>query len=269
MRHFLTLFLVFIGLSVIHARLAHAELKLFEVGEFKVADRVNSGELTMSGSHQHRIRTDKLFAAFHLLNSETEDRAVDLGGQFQHAPIWLPAEVEPEKLRLCADIRSINGYYLADGRASLLDAAVSENLGMRPIPYTAEHTDEVRNQFREKYLLPRVVVATDCDERRSKYYVPVSWDPEPDKLLAVVEIGASTVKATMQPVGLDNNLIASFTPVSMTCEPTERVQAGYDCTVSLNDLKDSKSDAYELRLEIDRPGMEPAVRTARISLPRQ
>ncbi|KPA21267.1 hypothetical protein shim_27320 [Shimia sp. SK013] len=256
------------------AATAQAEfVDLRPAGAFSMTEHVEAGKGTMSGNHKHSIRTNRLFAGIQLTQQKkTPDfsdtvETVTLS-ELLLAPIVLPGDVaakHSDKVKICAEVRTINGYYTATGGTKaeqfVRDSTAPDLINAA---YESKHPD-VKSEYSEDMLLMRAMVALDCLAGRSSYYVPVSLTRDPDTLLVVLEVGSGTVAPTLAGVLSEAGDLADPTPLS--CAPSVRVESGYDCSIALKDIGTDKHRLWELSVAVTSLGEESTHR-ARLALPR-
>lgn len=249
--------------------------------EIEFDDRVNASNGTMSGKQRLSIRTNQLFAAFQLINVDAEKEGNENQEKsaptkinmkdLRFAPIKLPAQVvkKNEKLLLCAEVRTINGFY--EAVASDISLGDLNNPQDGEIFIRAKNSKHIDGNYTEDLMLLRGFVAPDCAAGRSPYYVPMYFSPKnddvPNTLLAVFEIGNARVKATLHEINEKGEPIKE--PVdNFACKATRRVDRGYDCTLGIENELLTGNTIYEVWLDVTQPHRPKPVRfRSRITLP--
>lgn len=240
----------------------------------EVQESVSETDHTMSGSQKLAIRTNNLFAAFQFISDHQPDETsaqpkINIS-DIRHAPITVPSAAADRSLKLCTEIKTINGFYEALGSSEDLQAGVDFNLASL---VKAQKSALIDGNYTESLMLLRGFVAPDCDAGRSSYYVPMYFEyskenrTKPDTFLAVFEIGNARVQATLHAVSsagqTDDAPLLEF-----TCVPTTRVDRGHDCTIPLRSGDLTWHSLYEVRLVVVRPHQpEPQSFRARVTIP--
>ncbi|MFK7878341.1 hypothetical protein [Roseobacter sp.] len=254
-------------------------------GEIEFKETINASSGTMSGNQRLSIRTNQLFAAFQLINvdaekeeNENQEKSAPTAAakinmkDLRFAPIRLPANIdqESEKLLLCAEVRTINGFYEAVARS--IPLAAQEEAQGSPITIKADESKYIDGNYTEDLMLLRGFVAPDCAAGRSSYYVPMYFSSKnsdvPNTLLAVFEIGNARVQATLHEI--DESGKPNEEPVDkFECETTRRVDRGFDCTLGIKEKPKLKGNTiYEVWLEVTQPHLpKPRLFRSRITLP--
>ncbi len=243
-----------------------AEFTELEVSTIvQLEETVNESLGDMSGSHKHRVRTNALFAGFQLIKDSAE--TVEFAN-IKRPPIFVPSNLEQkDNLVFCAEFRTINGYYIAFGESvtEVRDEGGADESALKSVQVSGPKTGLVSSNYSDDLMLTRAFVAPDCVSRRSSYYVPISMVDKPEVLLAVFEIGAAQLKAELRTVNNDGNAAENGDP--FVCQPTIRVERGFDCTIKLEAAKES--DLHEVHVQIFRPGQQPKTFRARVNLPKK
>lgn len=228
---------------------AQAEMALFGAGDsisVKEVPGVNSG--TMAGNQSFMTRTDRLFAAFQLRNSAESERTTNVREELKYAQFWLPSIPNINEYKLCSEIRTVNETYLGYVERDLKDIAEDGSLTLEPKPYGKDENQKARITIEhpENNLLPRTLIAKDCNALRSSYYVPASWSvKEPDELLVIIEIVAAVIIVEVFPINTKTDQVdEGVKGVPLDCVPSKKVP-GFDCVKQLSTLP---ATALELRL---------------------
>lgn len=267
----------YIGVVVLimaSAGTAHPQEPAFEVlrvtEAIKLQEHIDEANGTMSGALRPTIRTNELFSAFQLIN-----RSKNVEIKMEHlrnAPITVPAALSGEDLRLCAEVRTINGFYSAVGASGALAKLDTGDQSVLGSLVEANESHMIDSSYTEELMLMRSFVASDCVAAQTQYYVPLYFSedanaPAADTFLAVFEIGNAAVEAdlygvTSAGITTENKLI------SLECGETTRVDIGFDCMFDLTQVERAEYALFELRISITQPHRsKPLKPVLRISLP--
>lgn len=246
------------------------ELVVAETIELR--ESVDESAGTMSGSIRPTIRTNELLAGFQLISEESSSgiKLEDL----HNAPIKIPGGLfEQVSLKLCTEVRTINGYYSGFGSSKSLSAIASEGSeAATKRLVTGDKSYLIDENYTEDLMLMRSFVAPDCVEAQSKYFVPLYFTrgpgiPVPDTFLAVFEVGNASIDVALHGVQSDGETTQDAL-LTLQCDETERVDIGYDCTFGLDELEPDDFDLFELRISIMQPYRAKPLKLAlRITLP--
>ncbi|WP_424965320.1 hypothetical protein [Dinoroseobacter sp. S375] len=232
----------------------------------ELTENVNAGTGTMSGNARLAIRTNTLFSAFQLIRNEDEDHKIEMK-TLDFAPILLPAAITKDAgVKLCAEVRTINGFYEAIGTSVSLSELQDGDTAKTEV-ITKISSQHIDNQYSEALMLMRGFLAPDCTSRRSSYYVPMFFSDEADTLLAVFEIGNAQIDATLYGVRETGEVSEDYLK-RFECVETERVDRGYDCRLNIDTVRSNEFMLYEVRLEVVQPHRpEARIFRSRITLP--
>jgi len=246
---------------------AAAEFKPMAVRDpIEVNESVQASDGTMSGGQRHTIRTNKLFAAFQLItkdeaNKSQTSRTISVG-EINHVPIQVPSAVGDRDLFLCAEIKTINGFYEAVGTSTPLEDAAGQTLSSL---FVTKKSGLIDGNYTEDLMLLRGFVAPNCAAGGSSYFVPMYFNAKADTFLAVFEIGNASITASLHGV-IDPKRAHEEALLDLHCTETIRVDRGYDCTFDLSELKGSDFTLYELQLKV-KQAHHPDARLFRARVP--
>ncbi|MEM0921540.1 MAG: hypothetical protein AAGI13_00740 [Pseudomonadota bacterium] len=235
--------------------------------DLELAESVSASSGTMSGNARLSVRTNTLFSAFQLIHSDPElaEAKVDVSS-VDFAPVRLPRAIpETTPLRLCAEVRTINGFYEAFGSSTKL----THGMDLAKLKVKTEISKlHIDGKYGEDLMLMRGFIAADCAARRSSYYVPMFFSSKADILLAVFEIGNASIEAGLYGVAKNGGVSAEALG-TFECTETRRVDRGYDCTLPVRALAQPETfDLYEVQLTVVQPHVpEPRVFRSRLTLP--
>lgn len=238
--------------------------------KIKLQEHIDEASGTMSGSLRPTIRTNELFSAFQLITKD--EYPVIRMAHLRNAPITAPTGLSGEGLRLCTEIRTINGFYNAVGTSSVLTKLGEDGQSAVDSLVQADESDLIDSIYTEDLMLMRSFVALDCVQARSQYYVPLYFSEAPDVVpadtfLAVFEIGNATIEADLHGVNSDGQP-STEKLFSLECAETTRVDVGFDCTFDLTKLEGEEYPLFELRLLIMQPHRTKPLRPVlRVSIP--
>lgn len=271
-----TRYLLSLGLALCCASAGSAQQPAFgELGvpeEIEMTEQIDASNGTMSGGIRPTIRTNELFAAFQLVRRGDNGKAVIKMENLKNSPIQVPTQlIEDVALKLCTEVRTINGFYSAIGSSVVLEKLQAEGGLAQQAIYETKQSDLIDGNYTEDLMLMRSFVAPDCDEAQTNYFVPLYFvgKTEPDTFLAVFEIGNAVVEADLYGVKPDGAQTEAPL-VNLECAETTRVDIGFDCTFKLDEIDRADLALYELRVSIMQPHRsKPLRQRLRISLPAQ
>ena len=120
-------------------------------------------------------------------------------------------------------------------------------------------------------LLPRTLIAKDCNALRSSYYVPASWSQKtPNELFVAIEVVASVIEVNLHRIDPGTGKVLDENAIAMDCVPSSRIP-GFECTkriAELADVEDTPSSALELVLKVfDGTTADADITKARLTVP--
>lgn len=249
---------------------------------------------TFSGAHQHRISTSQLFSAFQLVSMEGSEK-VDHRA-LHHGPIVLPAEIGDDPFNgmdFCTEFRTINGYYTAFNEGTGLSTAPPDSnktaqgnptpnvAAFSPLTLRTADQGELKWDFAEDHMLMRAYLSPDCQSGVPPLFVPIATknDVTNLQLIAVFEVGNAEIAANLWgvPVADLRQKFGDKPAQAFKCEPTRRLNVGFDCSLEMKDLQawaagqdetKVQMNLFRLELSITFPGQrKPEIFPTLIALP--